>query len=132
MGWMLCDTTHGEHEGFVELVARVDEGPRWVPVVTLEGLNFGRTEISSDELVSGVWSIDHRRRVLVYRVQVACECGWRSPLLIVPLGATWTPCSIELDARDEAAAYDLWRRFHVDHLDEWPASLTQAWPKADV
>jgi hypothetical protein len=123
VGWSV------EHEGFVQLVVREDEGAHWLPVTSSEALAHGDRVIESDELVSGVWSDDLRRRVREYRVQVACACGWSSQLLPVPLGAVWLPCSLELDGRDEEAAHDLWGRFHRDHVADWPASLTQAWPR---
>jgi hypothetical protein len=138
MGWLrygdLDDTPVGwsvEHEGFVQLVVREDEGAHWLPVTSSESLGHGDLVIDSDELVFGVWSDDRRRRVREYRVQVACACGWSSQLLPVPLGTSWAPCSLILDERDEDAARDLWGRFHRDHVAGWPASLTQAWPRRE-
>jgi len=116
------------HEGFVQLVVREDESGHWLPVTSCAALDHGNVTIESDDLRLGAWSADRRVRVRQYRVQVACSCGWTSPLLPVPLDAVWSPCSsLDLDVRDEEAAVALWGRFHRDHVADWPASLTQSY-----
>lgn len=126
MGWIRFDDHPDQdvHEGFVQLLVRENESPYWLPVGSCASLDFGRREIESDELVSGVWSDDHRVKVRQYRIQVQCECGWAGPRMVVPLGAKWWPVSLEFGwERDEDNAAELWARLHRDRLDEWPASL---------
>lgn len=69
---------------------------------------------------------DFRSRVS--KVQVACECGWRSTRLTAPLRAEWVPFSIVLndDAADDTA-HALW----VEHMSNVTAAdaLTSAWRK---
>lgn len=48
-------------------------------------------------------------------VQVACDCGWRSPRIHAPLGTTWRPCMVVLpagagvEAEFERFALELWQ-----------------------
>lgn len=46
----------------------------------------------------------------IFRVQVACDCGWRSQVLRAPFGTTWSPsvvwlpeASVHAEAWEEAA-----------------------------
>lgn len=128
MGWLRFDE-HGaeEHEGFVRLMVQQPlVSPYWLPVGAVAELDYGRREIPSDELVMGVRSEQTGNVLCRYKIQIGCECGWGSPLLPVPLGTTYWPCSVGFSwESDEAAAQELWARFHRDHVAEWPESLTR-------
>ena len=134
MGWLRFDDHPDQdlHEGFVRLMVQQPlVSPYWLPVGAVCELDFGRRAISSDELVMGVRLDISGTLVRRYQLQVACECGWASPLLPVPLSTEYVPCTVEFGwESDSEAAADLWGRLHRDRLDEWPASLAQAWPKA--
>lgn len=58
----------------------------------------------------------------IYHVQVACECGWRSPRMTAPIGTTFAPWTVDLPdslgmaSRDfEGRALKLWQA-HMDDV----------------
>lgn len=61
----------------------------------------------------------------VERIQVGCECGWRSRVFLAARGTRWFPYAVELrnDDHVEDEARALWRR-HLD--DPKPALLLPA------
>jgi hypothetical protein len=94
MGWMHEDTAH---EGWVVAVERREQHgwTRW-------------SEIGMDDQIG---------EVPAQWVQVGCDCGWRSPRLVAPVGTVWAPCSVFFpDAGFDDAAHDLWREHHIDLL----------------
>jgi len=86
-----------------------------------EGFIVGLTEMESAAGNTWMWwrelgmrqGDETRRRV--YRIQVGCECGWRSRVYEAPPRAEWFPYTVQLHneaVEDEACV--LWRR----HLDD--------------
>jgi hypothetical protein len=55
----------------------------------------------------------HRGEVRLTRVQVGCECGWRSPRIDAPIGTNWYPSSVEAPAWFEEDARKRWHE-HID------------------
>jgi hypothetical protein len=95
MGWFR-DEAPG-HERYVVGLVQVgaDGSPRWRELSRAGG--------------------DEKAPAHVERIQVECDCGWRSRVFETPLRAKWFPYVVELD--DEAledASARVWRR-HVDH-----------------
>lgn len=106
MGWLRFDTADmAEHEG-------------WVVAIIRDG-NFGHWR----ELRLG----DHDQEIS--HVQVGCECGWRSPRMIAPIGTRWAPCIVLFPERHgedhDFAAADIWSE-HIDDLcHDSPGELLQ-------
>lgn len=98
MGWI--DDIDGHHEGY--LVACVQEN----------GSSIWR-ELS--------YPNDKTKREDIKRVQVGCDCGWRSPRIIAPYGTRFLPFCVALPERDEqdfeSAAIKLWRA-HLAEIRE--------------
>lgn len=87
MGWF-SDNAPG-HEGYVVgLVLDRERG--------LARNEYWRELSPSDEQLG---------RIPVRRIQVGCDCGWRSRVIVAPYGTTWVPCCVffALDADDELA-----------------------------
>jgi len=63
---------------------------------------------------------DEGRRRNLTAVQIACECGWRSPRLPAPLGSEWFPYACFLPEEFEQRALDIWR----EHLRTLPGPPT--------
>lgn len=86
-----------------------------------EGYMVGLTEVESSAGNGWTWwrelgmcQGDETPRT-VERVQVGCECGWRSRVYAAPRRAKWFPYTVELN--DEAVkdeGREIWRR----HLDD--------------
>lgn len=95
MGWLNEDTGH---EGFV---VAVDPDDR-------------TRELGLEDCDRIIRRVDH--------VRVGCDCGWRSAVLVAPLGASWMPCTVVFHPLDEERvdelARDIWRREHIAHVDE--------------
>lgn len=62
----------------------------------------------------------------VFFVQVACECGWRSPFMVCPPGTCYFPL-VDLPKDYEDAAGAIWGH-HVDSLLGGAPGL-DAWPR---
>lgn len=90
MGWI---SDHPEHEGYLVGVEQ-----------TRNGL-FRELGYPAD--------VGRAERPLAL-VQVACDCGWRSPRLPALPGTRWAPCTVSAPASLESAAIALWRE-HVEH-----------------
>lgn len=98
VGWLRCDGQEhsNDHEG-------------WVVAVVRDG--YGWRELHLDDAPQDV----------TY-VQVGCECGWRSPRLIAPLGTRFAPCFVDFPTRHgqrddlyHDTAADLWS-IHMDQM----------------
>lgn len=50
-----------------------------------------------------------KRELAARVVQVACECGWRSPRIDAPYGVTWAPFTVDAPEPFEEEAADMWR-----------------------
>lgn len=101
MGWVCCDLPGDlgyEHEGY--LVGVIRDGFGWRDLRAEDG-----------------------RVAYLSHVQVACDCGWRSPRMATPLGTGWAPCSVTtheilyagLADAFEDAAHDMWAA-HVESV----------------
>lgn len=114
MGWIRDGME--DHEGFVAMVVRDDW--RW------RELGIDDRAIPTDE---------HGYKVQ-HRLQVGCECGWRSERFVAPLGTDWAPCSVVLpDEETEDAAALYWSEMHMDRLSESaPGTLLRRWARRAV
>lgn len=99
MGWYR-DTAPG-HEGYLIGIEKIDDTHRWREL----GNQYDRER---------AW---REKGIKLTHVQVACECGWRSPRFLAPLGTEWHPSTVELpgwDERTEEQAAGIWGK----HADE--------------
>lgn len=94
MGWFLGDVAG--HEGFVVAVVDVPNSSR-------------KRELAypADDYTCPV-----------REVQVACECGWRSPRMTAPVHTRWAPFSVHLSDHE---AEDLARAVWELHVSDVPA-----------
>ena len=76
MGWFSAE--HPGHEGFI--------------------VGYVRATATSSALWRELGYGDESERVLVERLSVACDCGWRSPRFHTPFGvvAQWRPFTMSL------------------------------------
>jgi hypothetical protein len=94
MGWLECSDRGVEHEGWV--LGFVQRNGRWHELKNIDGKGDAPQ--------------------IVGTIQVVCECGWRSPRLLAPLGTRFFPSCVDLpEESDEDLARLLWKK----HLDEW-------------
>jgi len=71
---------------------------------------------------------DDRPRT-VRAVQVGCDCGWRSSIMIAPTGTTWHPFMVELpDGPYDERARLIWKE-HIEAERRVPATW---WPETDA
>lgn len=95
MGW--CSTC-GTHEGFLEGLKVADRGA-FLPGSPERQRALGDTR---DEPYEGT----------VYRVRVACSCGWRSQVLFAPVETEWAPSRVFAPAWFEDQCAQIWK-LHV-------------------
>jgi hypothetical protein len=97
MGWLVDDGhPHGyDHEGFVVMVVKSPDDWHWREMSYPE-----RTVPAGVEI----------------RIQVGCECGWRSHRMVPPLGAEWIPCCVNMSDDDHELLAAIWRAEHRDRL----------------
>lgn len=57
-------------------------------------------------------------RYRVNTVQVACDCGWRSPRIAAPGGTEWSPYIVTTTKLFEERARDIWLRHAVPHNEK--------------
>jgi hypothetical protein len=100
VGWVSDD---GFHEGYLVALWKnhLDTNPGWREVPYAE-LYAERREGER-----------HPREGLVDILQVACDCGWRSPRIWAPPGTEWGPYSVGAPEWFEADALALWKE-HVE------------------
>ncbi len=97
MGW--CRDGAPGHEGYVVGIEQFNDG-RW------RELSNGYDEAHAR--VEGGIRITH--------LQVACDCGWRSPRLVAPLHTRWHPFYVEFyDEHYEEQAANIWD----EHIEQW-------------
>lgn len=105
MGWIRDDgQEHSyDHEGYIVAVVR-DDG-RW------RELRLG------DKARSDSFGM---------RLQVACECGWRSQRMVPPLGTEWSPCLVMFRSIDGEAFEDAGGEIWSAHMDQVTADSSSA------
>jgi len=91
MGWLIVDGSAERCEGYVVGLVKDDGGWRL-------------RELRDTEPIARV-----------DQVQIACDCGWRSPVFTAPVGTDYFPSCTTLGGGEdsEAAAYAIWRE-HVE------------------
>ncbi|WP_437804525.1 hypothetical protein [Sorangium sp. So ce693] len=90
--------------------------------------------VATEREANGTWHEvrypDDQKRP-VSSLLVACDCGWRSPRLVAPMGSMWFPFIVEIPERYRERAHELWRR-HFDSLPDRPTlsagDLHFEWP----
>lgn len=97
MGWNLEGSSH---EGYLVALLEDDRG-------AFLG-DKRRVEVGPIE------TVDPRFEMSVGVCQVACSCGWRSPVIRAHHQTTWVPCAVVTDERFEDECAKLWRH-HVEH-----------------
>jgi hypothetical protein len=110
MGWQSeCGTHEGYLVGLVFDDQGVFAGKAGYPTEQDDdgaGYRSGRMR----ELGGGA---DDEHTVPLRFLKVACDCGWRSPLVRAPVGTEWYPSSVLADEKFRDRCGDLWQQ-HVN------------------
>lgn len=103
MGWQ-CES--GEHEGYVVGLEQSPNGYRWHELNSADDAK----RVDGDP-------VRHHAGLPVTHIQVACDCGWRSPRLVAPLRACWFPSFVDgLNESQDERARQIWK-LHVEQSE---------------
>lgn len=109
MGIVMCDPTPDDrgHEGYAIGLVHDPDGTIYSDRISYRQVNDG-------DVIAPF-------RTDVTYVQVACDCGWRSPVMSAPYGTEWAPRCVFFPTSALGPAWDdviadIWRRQHIDVL----------------
>lgn len=116
MGWIHVegDDQLDEHEGYVVGLERLrNEHAQWREFsMHADGPRYDALKLE-----------ERKHGLRVEYVQVVCGCGWRSQVLMAPLGTRWDPSCITFpsllrgDDFDDAACR-IWSEQHIEHIKQ--------------